>query len=59
MGGDQDVLIEKYETLLTMKYHQDYVGGITAFVRSYKDAYVELESLEVVYDPAKQLALML
>ena len=59
MGGDRDVLIEKYETLLTMKYHRDYVGGITAFVQSCKDAYVELESLEVVYDPAKQLALML
>ena len=32
MGGDQDVLIETYETLLTMKSQQDHVGGITAFV---------------------------
>ena len=59
MGGDFDVLIEKYETLLTTKYHQDYVGGITVFVRSYKDTFEELESLDVGYNPAKQLTLML
>jgi hypothetical protein len=44
MGGDCDVLIEKYETLVTTKYHRDYVGGLTGFVRAYKDTFVELLS---------------
>jgi hypothetical protein len=59
MGGDRDVLIEKYETLLSTKYHRDYAGGITGFVRAYEDAFVELESLEVFYDTKKRLSLML
>jgi hypothetical protein len=46
MGGDRDVLIEKYETLVPTKYHRDYTGGITGFVREYEDAFVELESLD-------------
>jgi hypothetical protein len=59
MGGDRDVLIEKYETLVSTKYHRDYTGGITGFVCDYEDAFVELESLDVLYDETRRLSLML
>jgi hypothetical protein len=59
MGGDRAVLIEKYETQLSVKYHRDYQGGLTGFIRDYEDAFVELEALSVLYEDSRRLSLLL
>jgi hypothetical protein len=38
MGGAKAVLIEKYETQISVKDHHNYQGGLTGFVQDYEDA---------------------
>jgi hypothetical protein len=59
MGGDRLVLIEKFETQISLKFHRDYANGITGFVHDYEDAFVELDSLNVPHDVARWLTLLL
>jgi hypothetical protein len=59
MGGDRAVLVEKYEMQLSVKYHRDYVGGLTGFIRNYEDTFVKLEALSVLYEDSRHLSLLL
>jgi hypothetical protein len=59
IGGNRDVLIEKYETQVSTTYHCDYTGGITGFVQDYEDAFVQLEFLNVLYDDQRRMLLLL
>ena len=56
---DRAVLIEQYETLLAVKYHRDYQGGLTGFIRDYEVSIVELEALSVMYEDSRRLSLLL
>jgi hypothetical protein len=59
MGGDRSVLIEKHEAQVALKFHREYIGGITAFVRDYEDAFVELKTLNVHYNDSRCMSLLL
>ena len=53
-GGDKNVLIQHYETIINQKYHRDYTDGITGFADKLEDAFAELESLEEKYSDRKK-----
>jgi hypothetical protein len=59
MGRDRSVLIEKHETQVSLKFSHHYLGGVTGFVHDYKDAFVELKTLNVHYNDQRCMSLLL
>ena len=58
-GGDTEVLVEKYETIVQAKDHRDYPDGISGFVDDYENAFTELSALgESHTDRSKMKVLM-
>jgi hypothetical protein len=53
-GGDKNVLIQHYETVINQKYHRNYPYGITGFADKLEEAFAELESLEEKYMDQKK-----
>ena len=53
-GGDKNVLIQHFETIINEKYHRDHPEGLTGFVDSLDNAFAELESLEEQYSDRKK-----
>ena len=54
LGGDKNVLIQHFETIINEKYHCDHPDGITVFVDHLENAFAELESLEEKYSDRKK-----
>jgi hypothetical protein len=59
MGVNCSVLIEKQESQVAIKFHRNYLGGITGFVCDYEDTSMELEMLNIPYDGQHCMFLLL
>ena len=58
-GGDSDVLVEKYDSIINTKFHRNYQGGITGFIDDYETAFTELTSLGEGYSERYKMKVLM